>query len=75
LPENQKRTKQTKQDNKVRPRRKRLFNAPVKVARGQEKQLMRELNYDFVSDEEDGTEGKWIIRSPSWRSPRTNELT
>ena len=45
------------------------------MARGQEKQLMRELNYDFVSDEEDGPEGKWIIRSPSWRSPRTNEVT
>ena len=35
---------------------------------------MQELNYDFVSDEEDGPEGNWIIRSPRWRSPRANEL-
>ena len=44
------------------------------MARGQEKQLMQELNYDFVSDEEDGPEGKWILRSPGWRSPMANEL-
>ena len=44
------------------------------MARGQEKELMQELNYDFVSDEEDGPEGNWIIRSPRWRSPRANEL-
>ena len=44
------------------------------MARGQEKQLMQELNCDFVSDEEDGQERKWIVRSPSWRSPRANEL-
>ena len=44
------------------------------MARRQEKQLMQELNYDFVSDQEDGPEGKLIIRSPSWRSPRANEL-
>ena len=37
-------------------------------------ELMQELNYDFVSDEEDGPEGNWIIRSPRWRSPRANEL-
>ena len=42
--------------------------------RGQEKQLMQELKYDFVSDEKHGPEGKWIIRSPSSRSPRANEL-
>ena len=44
------------------------------MARGQEKELMQEFNYDFVSDEEDGPEGNWIIRSPRWRSPRANEL-
>ena len=44
------------------------------MARGQEKELMQELNYDFMSNEEDGPEGNWIIRSPRWRSPRTNEL-
>ena len=44
------------------------------MARGQEKQLMQELNYDLISDEEDGPEGKWIIRSLSWRSPRANKL-
>ena len=37
-------------------------------------ELMQELNYDFVSDEEDGPEGNWIIRSPRRRSPRANEL-
>ena len=36
---------------------------------------MQELSYDFVSDEEDGPEGNWIIRSPRWRSPRASELT
>ena len=35
------------------------------MVRRQEKQLMQELNYDFVSDQEDGPEGKLIIRSPS----------
>ena len=35
---------------------------------------MQELSYDFVSDEEDGPEGNWIIRSPRWRSPRANDL-
>ena len=44
------------------------------MVRGQEKQLMQELNYDFVSDEEDGPEGNWIIRSTSWRSPSANKL-
>ena len=44
------------------------------MARRQEKQLMQELNYDFVSDQEDGPEGKLTIRLPSWRSPRANEL-
>ena len=43
------------------------------MARGQEKELMQELNYDFVSDEEDGPEGNWIIRSPRWRSPRAKD--
>ncbi|XP_068760117.1 uncharacterized protein C14orf93-like [Montipora capricornis] len=74
LPENQQKTKQTRKDNKVRSRRKRLFSARVKVARGKEKELMQELSYDFVSDEEDGPEGNWIIRSPRWRSPRANDL-
>ena len=35
---------------------------------------MQELNYDFVSDEEDGPEGNWIIRSTRWRSPSADEL-
>ena len=25
-------------------------------------------NYDYVSDEEDSTDGKWVVRKPSWRS-------
>ena len=44
------------------------------MVRGQEKQLMQELNYDFVSDDEDGPEGNWIIRSTRWRSPSADEL-
>ena len=51
-----------------------FFSARVKLVRGQEKQLMQELNYDFVSDEEDGPEGNWIIRSTRWRSPSADEL-
>ena len=44
------------------------------MVRGQEKQLMQELNYDFVSDEEDGPEGNWIIRSTRCRSSSADEL-
>lgn len=38
---------------------------------------MAELTYDYVSDEEDGTEqlkGRWVARRPSWRSREANEL-
>ena len=36
---------------------------------------MRELNYDYVSDEENGSEnGAWVVRSPQWRSERATKL-
>lgn len=35
---------------------------------------MKEINYDYVSDEEDGAEGKWIVRKPCWRSQQADSL-
>lgn len=41
----------------------------MKVARGQDKDMLKELNYDYVSDEENGVginNGKCIVRPPVW---------
>lgn len=38
---------------------------------------MQSLNYDYVSDEENGVgvnKGKWVVRRPIWRSERANLL-
>ncbi|KAL9975493.1 hypothetical protein ACROYT_G012655 [Oculina patagonica] len=56
---------------------KRLFSARVKVCNGDEKENLQRLNYDYVSDEEDGNgpnRGRWVIRRPVWRSERVNIL-
>ena len=38
---------------------------------------MQSLNYDYVSDEENGVgvnKGKWVVRHPIWRSERASVL-
>lgn len=38
---------------------------------------MQSLNYDYVSDEENGVgvdKGKWVVRRPIWRSERASVL-
>ena len=38
---------------------------------------MQSLNYDYVSDEENGigvNKGKWVVRRPIWRSERASVL-
>ena len=40
---------------------------------GQERDRVKELSYDYVSDEEDST-GKWVVRKPTWRSQEADRL-
>ncbi|XP_068754040.1 uncharacterized protein C14orf93-like [Montipora capricornis] len=73
LPENKQKADRQKEENKLRSRRKRLFNARLKVSNDKEKELLQSLNYDYVSDEENGVgvnKGKWVVRRPIWRSER-----
>jgi len=54
-----------------------LFNARLKVSSDQEKENLQSLNYDYVSDEENGVgvnKGKWVVRRPIWRSERASVL-
>jgi hypothetical protein len=47
------------------------------VAEGEDKEKMKALSYDYVSDEENGSgpnKGKWTVRQPSWRSDQANNL-
>ena len=32
-------------------------------------------NYDYVSDEEDSTDGKWVVRKPSWWSQEADRIS
>ena len=53
-----------------------LFNTPLKVSNGQEKENLQSLNYG-VSDKGNGAgvnKGKWVIRRPIWRSERASAL-
>ncbi len=47
-----------------------LFTNRMKIATGQEREVLKKLDPWFMSDEEDGEEGSWVVRSPPWRSPR-----
>ena len=38
-----------------------FFSARLRVAQGQERDRVKELSYDYVSDEEDSTDGKWVV--------------
>ena len=44
------------------------------MARGQEKDRLKELHYDYVSDEEVCEEGRWSVRRPVWRSKTADAL-
>ena len=48
----------------------------MKVASGNDKQALRELDPNFMSHEEDGEDlaGTWIVWSPPWRSPRLSSM-
>ena len=45
------------------------------MAKGQERERVKELSYDYVSDEEDSTDGKWVVRKPSWRSQEADRIS
>ena len=45
------------------------------MAHGQERERVKELSYDYVSDEEDSTDGKWVVRKPSWRSQEEDRIS
>lgn len=70
LPENRKKAAQTEKDNMLRSK-----SARSRVAQGQERDRVKELSYDYVSDEEDSTDGKWVVRKPSWRSQEADRIS
>ena len=45
------------------------------VTHGQERDWVKELSYDYVSDEEDSSDGKWVVRKPSWRSQEADRIS
>ena len=49
-----------------------LFIKCMKVASGNEKQALQELDPIFISNGEDGEDlaGTWIVQSPPWCSPQ-----
>ena len=44
------------------------------MAKGQEKDRLKELHYDYVIDEEDCQGGRWSVRRPVWRSKTADAL-
>ena len=45
------------------------------MAQGQERDRIKELSYDYVSDGEDSADGKWIVRKSSWRSQEADRIS
>ena len=45
------------------------------MAQGQERDRIKKLSPDYVSDEEDGTDDKWVVRKPSWRSQEADRIS
>ena len=45
------------------------------MAQGQERDRVKELSYDYVSDGEDSADGKWVVRKPSWRSQEADRIS
>ena len=52
-----------------------FFSLRLRVVQGQERDKVKELSYDYVSDEEDSIDGKWVVRKPSWRSQKADRLS
>ena len=52
-----------------------IFSARLRVAEGQERDKVKELSYDYVSDEEDSIDGKRVVRKPSWRSQEADRIS
>ena len=52
-----------------------FFSARLRVTHGQERDRVKELSYDYVSDEEDSIDGKWVVRKPSWRSQEADSIS
>ena len=52
-----------------------FFSARLMVTHGQERDWVKELSYDYVSDEEDSSDGKWVVRKPSWRSQEADRIS
>ena len=44
------------------------------MAQGQERDRFKELSYDYVSDEKNSTDGKWVVRKPSWRYQEADRI-
>ena len=51
-----------------------LISTWLEVAQEQERDRVKQLSYDYVSDEEDSTDGKWVVRKPAWRSQEADRL-
>ena len=45
------------------------------MAQGQERDRVKELSYDYVSDEDDTADGKWVVRKPSRRSQKADRVS
>ena len=45
------------------------------MAQGQERDSVKELSYDYDSDGEDSTDGKWVVRKSSWRSHEADRIS
>ena len=45
------------------------------MAHGQERDRVKELSYDYVIDGVDSTDGKWVVRKPSWGSQEADRIT
>ena len=52
-----------------------FFSARLRVAQGEERDRVKEFSYDYVSDEEDSTDAKWVVRKPSWRSQEADRIS
>ena len=52
-----------------------FFSARLRMTHGQERDKVKELSYDYVSDEEDSTDGKWVVRKPSRSSQEADRIS
>ena len=52
-----------------------LISAWLKVAQEHERDRVKELSYDYVSEEEDSTDRKWVVSKPPWRSQEADRIS